>query len=412
MNYKHCLLAALGAITLLSTGCKKDDKYNYAPDDPRIRVMRVGGLNATFVVNDAEHMIFNYDSLEYGTDVSALIPYFSGYDAMPTIEILQNGEWMPYGNTAYEKQTFDLSKLQIRSTSESGNFTTEYTVNVRVHQFDVNALDWVNGEKMQGDSLSVLGGCLVGDKMYFAVNDSKNGDSFISSADAKSWSSFVPDGVEDMDLSSAISVGEQTLAVLSKDGNVYTIDAATSTVTKKEMGYKLSKLLFTVGDKVWAVSSDTLVAMDTDFNVVSSMKAPAAFPKQIVNTLVTKSGVRFDLGYVYGLNGDKAVLCAIDERGNVSNITTSDKGLPAYAKASLVFIDNEMCLVGGYDANGVLAVSFATSANGGISWKINTHKCLPKDLQSANSLAALVSNDKLYLLGETKMMVATVRGAQ
>ena len=75
------LLPLIGAImTIFIASCDDDDDDKFTKTDPRIKVMSVDGVSKTFIINDVEQIIYNYDSLKYGTDITSLSASFYGYD--------------------------------------------------------------------------------------------------------------------------------------------------------------------------------------------------------------------------------------------------------------------------------------------------------------------------------------------
>lgn len=81
-------LASLISLTSICTSCDKEEEVqetDYNLEDPRIRMVKFLNFptSVDFVTNDVESIIFNYDSISYGSDVSnislLLWLYFSTY---------------------------------------------------------------------------------------------------------------------------------------------------------------------------------------------------------------------------------------------------------------------------------------------------------------------------------------------
>ena len=402
MNFKSYLLVSLASMALANVSCKKDDKdeNKYAKTDPRIETVMVRGETTTFIVNEVEHLIFNYDSLPYGTDITSKVISFYGYDAAPSIQVLKNGVWVDFPNNGADSTKLDLTNLKIRTLSVDGSNSYEYTLDVRVHKFDASAFNWTAASSLPvvGEVASSRSVYVAGNIHYFYTNTL--GESYVlSSADGEKWTSTALSGTFNW---SSLTALNSKCALIGEDGILLLDPANGFTSETVANDANLKDLLFFYGNKYWAVSDDALYAtasLDSSFEKVADL--PVGFPTGKLSSLVSLTGTKTQIGYIYGNDGRKASLWAVDEYGNLLQITTTDKGnLPVLNGAALVSVSGEIGLVGGTSVDGSLCSTYYSSSNSGLSWSDNWHKSLPEAIGSVSNIGAFsVSNSKLVLVG-------------
>ena len=226
MKFKYLLVPALFGLALGSCH-KDDDSSEYSDTDPRIRSVYIEGVNVPFIVNDCEHVIYNYDSLTYGTDVSHMMIFFSDYDVKDnglTYFVDEGDGWKYYTNRNADSVYLDLSNLKVATISLDQKNTTHYRLDIRVHKYDINSFDWAKlstlSFKGEVDSYKVVE--ISGKYYYFYTN--KSGDSYaLSSADGKKWASKKL-AKNSYDWASLTVFNDKAVAFV--DGKIATIDVA------------------------------------------------------------------------------------------------------------------------------------------------------------------------------------------
>lgn len=406
MNFKSYLLAALGLASLCMSSCSDDDDTSYSETDPRIRVVSVQGVSTTFVVNDVEHIIYNYDSLTCGTDVSNMLVSFYGYDGKISIDVYKNGEWETMKNDGTD--TLDLRDLKIRTTSQDGSNTYEYTFAMRVHQYDVNAFDWskielpVKGTVASGKALELNG------KYYYFYTTTSGDCNVLASADGSGWTNSTIDKA-DYDWTSLQSFNDKAV-VLTADG-IATIDPANSNkVVSVTTDVKPSYLLFELDGKFWAIADGAVYnCSDEDFAFSKVSSLPSDFPTEGISTLVTSSGKYSNIGYIYGLNGSTSSVWGLDADGNLLKLgNSSSTSLPVFTGVALSNIDDEIGIIGGKDLSGDFHATYFTSSDAGLNWTNNWHKDFSSTVgQVANLSAIKISSSKLLFIGGENAKGAT-----
>ena len=406
MKFKFLFVPAVLGLVLVS--CHKDDEDNeYSNSDPRIRTVYVDGLNVPFVVNDFEHVIYNYDSLTYGTDVSHRMIFFTDYDVKkPGLSYFvsegEGNEWKYYTNRTADSVFLDLNNLRITTTSYDNKYSTHYKLDIRVHKYDINSFSWqkLTNLSFKGDVESYKSVDINGVFYFFYTN--KSGDSYaLSSGDGKKWTSkkLKKHGY---DWNSLTVFGEN--AALFADGKLALIDVANACeVSLKDNVAGLKTLLFKLGNMYWAIGTDGLYISENGSDFKKNFSLPSGFPSDNITSLVTLTGSRTRIGYIYGSANGEASVWALDKGGNLVKASSSSAGLPLLSKTVMLNVDNELCLVGGINSDGEYVNTCYTSDDAGINWTENWHKELPSSIGRVANLGAFVTEDGkvIFASGET-----------
>ena len=216
------LLLYISAFTLavINSSCKDDDETE-APD-PRIRrvIFSQIGSNVEFNVNDVEAKIYNYDSLAYGTKVDSLYPSIYGYsDNKIAIQYSYDGiNYIDFRNTV----AMDFSKpVKIISTNTKDNSKKEYTLEVRVHKYDVDAFLWTNIGTVTGLDETILSQkSIEHNDLMWQFFQTNNACKVVTSKDGTQWQSSTVEAPEILELSTLCNI-DDSLFVQGKSGAIY-----------------------------------------------------------------------------------------------------------------------------------------------------------------------------------------------
>lgn len=100
-----------------------------------------------FSIDLAKGLIFNADSLPYGTDVSRLVPVISTLDYASAVELIvkkANGSDTTHNYLENSTDTIDFTNpVKLRVVSYDGLYEYVYTVNVNVHKMVSDSLTWL-----------------------------------------------------------------------------------------------------------------------------------------------------------------------------------------------------------------------------------------------------------------------------
>lgn len=390
---------------VLSFSCNKDDddvkSTDYNLEDPRIRAVSfLENTDVVFVVNDVEGIIYNYDSLAYGTDVSAVKTQFYGFTSTPTVQYKKEGdsEWTSFTNG---KRLDFTSPLKILATSEDGANTKEYQFDLRIHSFDVAAFTWEQfGQIEISDSVVSQKALKIDDNYYWFCRLSDGSNLSYSSTDGKSWDRHTISNNEFLEWTS-LCLLDAILYVQDGEGNVY-VSSDYKTFKKKESLNSVSYLLFNLDETLWAIKGDSLVKMTGDsFAVVSAL--PSGFSTENILPFTASSGFT-QVGYVYGTQNESGVVWSIDYKGNFNQLVTSNSSIPYLVEPMLYIYSTTMGIVGGKSFDGTHSKKCYASYNSGVSWSNDWHKDLGDNLLGIEKSGVLIISDEgeILIIGGNK----------
>lgn len=388
MNKKNIrtlgLLATTLALSLAS--CDKDDddtaKLNHS--DPRVRTMSIKGINSTFIVNDVEKIIYNYDSLSFGTDISALHPTFNGYQVTTPVFYDSAGVWKRYPKDTTFKLDFS-KKPTIRSLSYDSTRFIDYQIDIRVHKFDVESFKWEeSGETKSPDSTKNAKAVFSNGKYHYFCEGPQGSWHWIS-ADGEQWESAkAPSSDQQPDWSTLtafsgkmyVAAGDEILE-LTEEG------ALSPSHLQAPPEFDAVKPLFVLGEKLWALSKNSesiglcyAQTGDTVFTLSRLIDEPISFDRF---TASLSSSGNSTLGYLLSPDeSGKSIILCIDKLGAV--VRPSKGSTFDYCDGMTVFNhENLLCAMGGKKVNGTYSDKTFSSTDSGLTWTENQHRRLPGD---------------------------------
>jgi len=394
--------------------CKKnkDENNGDATNDPRIRTMVINGLSTDFVVDDEEGLIYNSDSLPYGTNIKALVPTFTGYGVVLTYQVNKNGVWTTYSNTTALDFT---SGLTIRAIAPQTEYTKDYQIDIRVHNYDVEAFTWNNPVPLpvNGDVISEKAIFKNGFYYFFYTNSSAN-SYVLTSTDGENWINAGQIMILNPDWTTLTAMSQSSLAVKAGDA-LYVCDLSTpSSFVRSEaqlpQGFVLETPLFALGTNFWIIAEQGglryLCSLAQDaMDYQQGRQLPSVFPVDKITTFVLSSGSTM-IGYIFGgsdLNGNGTVW-AVDINGSVVRLTGGQSGFPALTYPMPFTFDNTLYIVGGMLANGDYTRQCYASSNSGATWTANSHKTLPVEIgaMAAGSIFEYEPNRVILIGGKNQ----------
>lgn len=377
------LLLYITAFTLavVNSSCKDDDDET-APD-PRIRrfVISQLGTNVEFIVNDVEGKIYNYDSLAYGTRVDSLYPSIYSYSSTDilSLEYSSNGkDFKELRNTIY----LDFTKpLTFISTNTKDNSTKKYTVEVRVHKYDVDAFQWTNTGEISEMKDSVLSQkSVVYNDLMWQFFQTKKECKVVTSEDGEVWKSKKIDAPEALKLSTLCHI-DDSLFVQGVSGAYYAANFTDLQFSKFD-AITSGQLLYTLNNQIWIIDGGDIKSFSKSGEAKISQSLPETFVVDTISTFTAPSGYT-TLGYLYAKKGDNAEIWAADRYGNVECLTNGSEGIPYMDKTIAFNFGHTLGILGGISVDGEFTTECYTSENSGLTWTIDEHKDL------SNSVGAL-----------------------
>jgi hypothetical protein len=391
MKMKNWTFFVILFLGIIISSCKENkDTEDKLSDDPRVRSMVVSGISKMFVINDTESIIYNYDSLSYGTKINSLYASFSGYEGTISVQYLKDGIWTEHVSTSPLDFT---SGLRIKSISADGVYSKEYDVDIRIHNYDVEAITWEKVADLPVTATVVSQKTIRFNDSYYLFGVDETGESFVLiSSDGENWTSR--EIVIDNPDWSTLSFMFRNLVVSTETG-LYTCDLSSGFVFSPvevalPAGVKNFMPLFTLNNNFWLMGEESgtyylYMLRDGEEEYRRLLPLPAAFPVSEITTFLSPSSSN-QLGYIFGgknTDGSGAVW-SLDTNGNLLNLTHNQSSLPYAIHSMPLYFEGKLFLVGGKKEEGYTS-DFHESTNFGTSWFNNTHKILPDEIGTIGS---------------------------
>ena len=370
------LLLYISAFTLaaINSSCKDDEETDNP--DPRLRrvIFSQLGSNVEFNVNDVEAKIFNYDSLAYGTRVDSLYPSIYQYsDNKIAIQYSYDGiNFFDFRNTV----AMDFSKpVKIISTNTKNNSKKEYTLEVRVHKYDVDAFQWTNTGVISGLEEAILSQkSIMHNDLMWQFYQTDNACKVVTSKDGAQWQSSSVEAPETLELSTLCNI-DDSLFVQGKSGAIYAANFTSLQFNKFE-AITSGQLLYSLNKQIWILDGREIKSYSKNGQSKISQPVHEEFVVDTVCSFTAPSGNTV-LGYLYAKKGDKAEIWGADRYGNMECLTNTSAGIPYFDKAITFALNNStLGILGGISADGKYSTTCYTSSNSGLSWAVDQHKDL------------------------------------
>ena len=397
MKIYKILFLLLAALSLAACDDDDDDTDVSNTDDPRIRLVKLVGISNEFVINDVENLIFNYDSISKGTDVSGVYVYFYGYTSTPSIAYKTSvmSEWKNFSNG----DKIDFSDgVFIMSTSQDGSARKEYKFDLRIHDYDVEAFSWekyttidLSDKVVSQKSLS-----MDGDFYWFCRTEGGQCYRFLSSDKGQSWSKKEV-SVENA-LWETLSVFNDSLWIQLSDGSLVTSDKESLSFSKRKTACSIDRLLFEVNGDLWAISGSSVYAMkpdSADFSCVNTL--PSDFSVEDATTFTAASGFT-QLGYIYSVKDGQGTIWSLDYKGNLCLLLPADGTIPALTNPMVYIYNKTLGIVGGTLSDGTLSTLCYTSYSSGKTWTEDSHKDLSNNIGGIEYAGVFVYSDDGQLI--------------
>lgn len=404
--------ASLISLTSICTSCDEDEEVqetDYNLEDPRIRMVKFLNFPSSvdFVANDVESIIFNYDSISYGSDVSNIKTYFYGYTSQPTISYksASDSEWKSFTNGSY----MDFSSpLQIRSLSQDGKNSKEYRFDLRIHKYDVEAFTWRKLANLDLSAAVVSQKALTYDGVFYWFCSTSTGESFkFTSSDGVNWERSGVSSDSEL-VWESLSLFKDSLWVQNKEGEIF-IAPKEATSFALAGTTQVDKLMFCLDNKLWAIVGDSLCSLKSGSKTFSAIsELPSDFAKESIVPFTASSGYT-EVGYIYATEGDGGVIWSVDYKGTFNQLVESGATIPYLVNPMVYIFGKTLGIVGGKLKDGSFSSKCYASYNSGVSWQEDWHKNLTGDLLGIENAGVFVSSShgELLLVGGNREGVSS-----
>lgn len=405
MSFKNLGYLFFLSLPLITVSCDKDEDLttDYNREDPRIRsVVSTNFKSTTFVINDVESVIYNYDSLAFGSNVSKMNMFFYGYTSTPSIKYKykDDKEWKNFSNGT--AMNFS-SPLQILAISEDGTNQKVYDFDLRVHKFDVSAFSWQEKCSLDIDEVVITQKSIVDKNIWYWFCQTADGNNycFSSETNGQKWTKK---NIENTSFNwNTLSMFNGKLYLQDSNKELYVGDIDKLTFSKLDCS-KMDYILFELDGKLWAIAEKSLYAMakdSSDFTKVSEL--PSEFSLENFVTFTTESAAT-QLGYIYVTKDDNGSIWSVDYKGGFYQLIPSDGTIPYLVNPMVYNYNNTLSIVGGQLSDGTYSSKCYASYDNGVTWTEDWHKQLIGDLQDLNSAGVFLSSKEgeMVIVGGNK----------
>lgn len=265
-----------------------------------------------FTIDNDSMLIYNYDSIDYGTRIDSL-----SFVINPKFSSVYINDTLDYYNLTEVYLNF-TNGVKFTVVAADKKTSADYYVKVNVHQVDPDTFIWkgVKSEVFAGDALSAKA-VYFGEKLvYMAVVDNKL--LLYESVNGSDWSVVEPIGVvvEKLDVNNLLAT--ENYLYLFVDGKLYqSVDAEVWTLIECS-GKEIEYLLFAMSNKIYAVATDRSMVRLDGAEWVDLGTLPLNFPVKGGAVLVAAAPSGKERVFVVG---------GIDAEGNyLSSVWSSENG--------------------------------------------------------------------------------------
>lgn len=385
-----------------------------------------GLAQAVFVVEDRidTGLVYNKDSLLYGTRVNKVVPYFV-YTATPgsVLMRLSNPDTTFY-LTGKDSIDFTRQPIYITIKSQDGTNTKVYEINVKVHQLDPDLFTWecltpqIYAPDPDGAEQKAF---LLGDELCLMVNNGFE-NRLYTSYDGTQWMGPVtPIGLPDnCAVRSIVSDGEKAYYV-DVDYLYVATTADEWLPVEQESNLIPLSMLMTFQDSVWAVVQDTdeklylAVVRENNQLHISGYNQPLDpnFPISHAATAEFKSATERARATIIGgfsrsgksLNSRWNMEYSMASGYRLTNFSIEKPIFQSITGAALVWYDQVLFMFGGVDDNLQYKAPILFSLDEGMHWDVpdSTHNVLPTTYGWRQKQSALVYDNNIYLIGGSRL---------
>ncbi len=359
--------------------------------------------NYVFTVDDDKMLIYNYDSIDYGTRIDSLSfvlnPHFHKVYINDTLDYYKlTGVYLDFTN-----------EVKFTVVAADGTTSADYHVKVNVHQVDPDTFIWegVKSEVFAGYAMTEKVLWINDRLLYFAIVDN---DLLVNeSVDGEKWNALEVSGL-DIDFSSVdlnYLVGYENFVCFYYDGELYkSVDGATWT-SEVITGIAVEHLLFAMGGKIFGVTADRGLARLDGTDWVDLGRLPSDFPVSGAAVLVAQAPSGKERVFaVGGVDSDGKYLSSVwsSENGDYwSELTGGKECFTPRAYATVAQYGGGLMLFGGMTQVDGEVVKDAQlfSKDFGLNWGGAKAKSVISDLYVPRygHSAVVTPNGYIYLIG-------------
>lgn len=318
-----------------------------------------------FTVDTVKHMIYNEDSMEYGTKVDSLIPYMA-----------QTFTKVMFSDTIsmYAKDTvfIDFTHTQKMTVTSSSGDTASYWITVNVHTVPQDSFVWEMRYDLGSGIIDEQRAVVTDDDVMYWMVRSQGNVRLMSSADGFVWVDESVEGLPqtEADVEHLIACGDKICVLAGM--NVYTYDDGSWGMmgTTSEVG--LRHLLFTFRGEMYALGEGNVILKLVGNEWKTAAQLQSGFPVRGECAFVGQTSIGLPVAYV---------ACGIDENGKyLPDVWSSENGshwvklniketvCTPRANAAVVQYGSGLLMLGGTTADSLVTDNYLFSKDYGSTW--------------------------------------------
>ncbi|MBR7155150.1 MAG: hypothetical protein IKD12_07640 [Paludibacteraceae bacterium] len=359
-------------------------------------------------------LVYNKDSMLYGTSLERVVPRFVFQVAVGTATLKMPDTTLTL--TGYDTLNFSKQPIYLTLTSTDRTTTKVYEIRPTVHQADPDLFVWeqLTDVIYPADESEQRVVELAGDFVMIANNGFSN--TAFASADGASWYELgTPSGLPaSARVRQIISDG---LTLYYADGTtLYTSDDAL-TWTPQTMSYEMKTMLMNWNGRVWVLVDNNGLELaylgGTDISL-TGLRPDDEFPISDFATVQFESASQRARAMIIG--GYAETGKSLNTRWNfeyspqikendgyrINEFSIDRPTFTSLTGISVIWYDDKLMLFGGVDANMTyLGRDILISDDEGLNWtKADTAKNqLPEVYQARQKQTAIVRDNNIYLFG-------------
>ena len=383
------------SITAFSIGNIKTRYTKKINGKDSVLTATVIGKNYPFVIDQLSHLIYNLDSLPYGTSVSRVVTSITS----DTNYIVYTKNDKDTVWTSTDSINFE-SPVMFKVAAYNGTYGTPYRVSVNVHQVNPEQMVWSRlASNFPGNEINAQKAVLFNHRIYvFAEKDKQVEVTSTSVSDGLSWTDLQTVGIpEKADYRSAMAWGNKLYLVAegnlyaSPDGSTWNAVGTAPALSQLVANYDASD------DRKLMVAIDragtTFVESKDGSTWNETTSIPDDFPKEGLSytsyPLQTNKNIRRMI--VMGKNTDKNYTVTWSRLSTEStwgdNIPNHKDYCPRLENMGMIYYNDSIYAFGGNGVKDTLQIAafnnFYVSKNQGIDWKVvKENVCFPNEFNA------------------------------
>lgn len=359
-------------------------------------------------------LVWNKDSILYGTSLERVVPRFTFKVAVGTARLSMPDTSLIL--TGYDTLNFAQQPIYLTLTSSDGTTTKVYEIRPSVHQADPDLFVWnqltpqIYPSDESEQTVVELGGLFV----MIANNGFQN--SVYSSADGAAWTA--------LSAPSVLPAGARVRQIISDGTKLYYADGTTlytsynaTTWTAQTMSYAMKTMLMCWNGHVWALVDNSgleLAYIEGSSLVLTGLRPDGDFPISDFAAVQFKSASERARAMIIGGYAENGR--SLNTRWNIeySEQIRENKGYrlsefsidrPQFTTLtgiSVIWYNDQLMLFGGVDADMTyFGRDILISDDEGLNWTAadTAKNQLPEVYQARQKQTAIVRDNYIYLFG-------------